>query len=638
MAPRLPPVLGLILFAASCAPAPPAATERVGASSPARLAPPTDPRAAAFWNHATIYFLLIDRFANGDTANDHALGRAHDGALLRNFEGGDLRGVRDRIQAGYFDSLGVDAIWLSPFVEQIHGSVDEGTGKTYGYHGYWTRDWTAVDPAFGTAADLHALVDAAHRHHIRVLMDAVLNHTGPVTPEDPVWPADWVRTTPQCTYRGYATTVECTLVANLPDIRTESDAPVALPSALLDKWRREGRAREEQASLDSFFVRTGFPRAPRYYLIKWLTDWVRRFGFDGYRVDTAKHFEPGASDELKVEASAAYEVWRRHHPQQRLDGRIPFFMMGEVFGWAVEEGRQFDYGDRSVDFFSHGYDALINFAFKADARWPLDSLFGYYAGMLHGPLDGVAEVNYLSSHDDGQPYDPDRRDPYGAAIRLLLAPGAAQIYYGDELSRPLHVAGAQGDANLRSLMNWSDLAKGGETAAILRHWRLIGQFRHDHPSVGAGLNQTLQTQPPVFGRVLITKQDTDRVVIAVDQPVGAKTIPVSSVFPDGTALWDGYSGVSTTVTEGKVTFSSPATLVLLSAVSHEPSAVSHKPLAVSLEGWQLTEMVVRAALAPLTAHRSPLTAHRSPLTAYRSPLTAHRLPLTAHRLPLTAHF
>ena len=95
------------------------------------------PRAAAdlpstFWNSATVYFLLTDRFHNGDPANDRALGRAKNGAVLRSFEGGDLAGVLQKIEEGYFDSLGVNAIWMTPFVEQIHGAVDEGTGKTYG--------------------------------------------------------------------------------------------------------------------------------------------------------------------------------------------------------------------------------------------------------------------------------------------------------------------------------------------------------------------------------------------------------------------------------------------------------------------------------------------------------------------------
>jgi alpha-amylase len=335
-------------------------------------------RAAAFWNSATVYFLLTDRFANGDSTNDHALGRRRDGAALRSFEGGDLAGLLERLEAGYFDSLGVSAIWLTPFVEQIHGSVDEGTGKTYPFHGYWTRDWTAVDPGLGTADDLRAVVDAAHARGIRVLMDAVINHTGPATASDPPWPEDWVRAGPNCTYRDYATTVDCTLVATLPDIRTESDQPVELPEALLEKWEREGRRDREVAELDAFFHRTGHPRAPRYYLMKWLTDWVRELGIDGYRVDTAKHFGESVSGELRREGEAALAEWRRGHPD-RISGDLPFYMVGEVYGWELGHGRVYDFGDRKVDFFSHGYGGLINFAFKRDASSRPDSLFTAYA-------------------------------------------------------------------------------------------------------------------------------------------------------------------------------------------------------------------------------------------------------------------
>jgi alpha-amylase len=436
--------------------------------------PVTEP--STFWNSATIYFLLIDRFQNGNPANDRALGRGKDAALLRGFQGGDLAGVLRKIEEGYFDRLGVSAIWMTPFVEQIHGAVDEGTGKTYGYHGYWTRDWTAVDPALGTKDDLRAVVDAAHRHGIRVLMDAVINHTGPVTGQDPPWPDDWVRTIPNCSYKSYTTTVDCTLVATLPDIRTDRDAPVELPPALLEKWAREGRRDQEVGELDAFFRRTGYPRAPSYYLIKWLTDWVREFGIDGYRVDTAKHFGPVVSAELKREAEVALMDWRRTHRAQARDS-IPFYMVGEVYGWEPSQGRDYNFGDRNVDFFSNGYDGLINFGFKSDTG-SLDGLFRRYSAILHqGPLQGVTILNYLSSHDDGSPYDVDRKDPLGVGTRLLLAPGTAQIYYGDELARPLRVAGAEGDANLRSFMNWGDLKRGGMTAEILQHWRKLGRFR-----------------------------------------------------------------------------------------------------------------------------------------------------------------
>ena len=518
---------------------------------------------AVFWNSATVYFLLTDRFHNGDSTNDRALGRARDGALLRSFEGGDLAGVLQKIEEGYFDSLGVSVIWMTPFVEQIHGSVDEGTGKTYGYHGYWTRDWTAVDPALGTEDDLHAVVDAAHRHGIRVLMDAVINHTGSVTGQDPAWPDDWVRMGPNCTYKSFTTTVDCTLVARLPDVRTDREEPVELPPALLEKWAREGRRDREMAELDAFFQRTGYPRAPRYYLIKWLTDWVGELGIDGYRMDTAKHFEPETSAELKREAERALADWRRSFPAQVVDS-LPFYMVGEVYGWETGQGRSYDFGDRTVDFFSNGYDGLINFGFKSDTGGGLDGLFSQYSSTLHeGALRGTAILNYLSSHDDGSPYDRDRTDPLGAGTRLLLAPGGAQIYYGDELARPLVVAGAEGDANLRSFMNWGDLERGGSAAGVLEHWRKVGRFRRAHPAVGAGLHGTLQAEPYIFSRRLEVEGQVDRVLVAMDQGEGAKAVPVFGVFPEGTEVVDEYSGVGGTVRDGAVVLTTRSELVLL---------------------------------------------------------------------------
>jgi alpha-amylase len=539
--------------------------QRNGRDIPA--ARPADP--AVFWNSATVYFLLTDRFANGDSSNDHALGRAQDGAVLRSFQGGDLAGVLRKIEQGYFDSLGVDAIWMTPFVEQVHGSVDEGIGKTYGYHGYWTRDWTAVDPALGSADDLRALVDAAHRRGIRVLMDAVLNHTGPVTPQDPQWPDDWVRTTPSCVYRDYTTTVDC-MLADLPDIRTDSDDPVELPQPLTEKWEREGRLDPELAELDAFFERTGHPRAPRYYIIKWLTDWVREIGFDGYRVDTAKHFEETVSAELKREAERAFADWKEAHPDQVLDN-LPFYMLGEVYGYEPSQGRDFDFGDRTVDFFGYGYDGLINFGFKGDVAGPLNELFTRYSAALsEGELRGVAILNYVSSHDDGSPYDRDRNDPLGAGTRLLLSPGGAQIYYGDELARPLSVEGAETDANLRSFMNWMDVERGGATAAILEHWRKLGRFRQAHPAVGAGVHRRLQADPYVFSRILETANLQDRVLVAMDQGEGPKTLPVFDVFPNGTELVDAYSGETGTVRNGEISLVTGSGLVLLSERA-EPS-------------------------------------------------------------------
>lgn len=554
--------LGLIGAALLAACGGGAALTGVTPPTPAPPAPNVTAGPGSAWSAATVYFLLLDRFFNGDPANDGALGRLKDGGLLRNFEGGDLKGVLQQIEAGYFDSLGVTAIWMTPFVEQIHAAVDEGAGKTYAFHGYWARDWTAVDPAFGTRADLQAVVDAAHRHGIRVLMDAVVNHTGPSTPLDSAWPAAWVRTGPNCTYTSYVTTVTCTLVSTLPDVRTESDSAVALPPFLTAKWAAEGRLAQEQASLDAFFARTGYPRAPKYYLIKWLTDWVRAYGIDGYRVDTAKHFEERVSLALRREANVAFADWKAAHPAQVLD-TASFFMVGEVYGWAPQGGRAYSFGDASVDYFTFGYDALINFAFKADTA-ALDDLYTRYGLLTSGSMQGVAFLNYNASHDDGAPWDPDRSDPFRAANRLLLAPGGAQIYYGDETARPLRVPGATGDANLRSFMNWGDVAAGGSTARILDHWRKLGRFRKAHPAIGAGEHRRLQASPYIFSRALaLPGGKVDRVLVALGLPEGAKTVPVFGTFAEGTDVVDAYSGVTGTVRNGGVGLWAGSSTVLL---------------------------------------------------------------------------
>jgi alpha-amylase len=393
-----------------------------------------------------------------------------------------------------------------------------------------------------------------------VLLDAVINHTGPVTASDPAWPDDWARSSPNCTYKSYATTVDCTLVATLPDIRTERDDPVALPPALLEKWESEGRREGEVAELDAYFARTGHPRAPRYYLIKWLTDWVRELGFDGYRVDTAKHFGESVSAELKREAELALADWRRGHPGQSPDS-LPFYMMGEVYGWeaGAGRGREYDFGDRTLDFFAYGYGGLINFGLKRSGS--LDTLFQEYSAALHdGALSGVAILNYVSSHDDGSPYDPDRNDPFGAGTRLLLAPGGAQIYYGDELARPLRVAGAEGDANLRSFMNWEDLARSGPTREVLEHWRKLGRFRQAHRAVGAGVHRTHRVEPYVFSRRL---DGGDRVLVAMGLGAGDVEIPVYGVFPEGAEVRDEYSGALATVEGGVVSVPTVSGLVLL---------------------------------------------------------------------------
>ena len=504
-----------------------------------------------FWEGANIYFLLTDRFNNGNPNKDVNFSRTDSTAVLRGFKGGDIAGITKKIEEGYFTNLGINAIWFTPIVEQIHGAVNEGTGNTYGYHGYWTKDWTAIDPNFGNKKELHKLVKTAHARGIRILLDVVLNHTGPVTDIDPVWPADWVRTGPPCEFTAYKNTTECTLVKNLPDILTESDTPVELPDTLLAKWKEEGRLSQELDELQLFFERTGYPRAPRFYIIKWLTDYINEFGVDGFRVDTVKHVNENAWSELKKEADYAFQTWKKKHPNEVLDDN-PFYMLGEVYNYGISTGRLFDFGDKKVDYFDHGFKSLINFELKNDAAKDYDAIFKKYNYLLNTKLKGKSVVNYLTSHDDGSPFDKERKKPFYSANVLLLTPGASQVYYGDETARPLVIKGTEGDATLRSFMNWEDLDSLPQIKKIHKHWQKLGQFRAKHPAIGAGKHKRLAKSPYVFSRMYINGDYKDKVAVGLDLPKGKKSLWVKGFFGEGTKLFDTYSETEVVVKNGKV--------------------------------------------------------------------------------------
>jgi len=515
------------------------------------------------WESANVYFLLTDRFQNGDKSNDLNYNRNKPTGKLRGFDGGDIRGIIQKLDEGYFENLGINVIWMTPIVEQIHDGVDEGTGFSYGFHGYWTRDWSALDPSFGTKKDLAELVTKAHAKGIRIMLDAVINHTGPVTAEDSAYPSDWVRTSPKCTYKSYDTYINCTLVDNLPDIKTESDVPVALPPFLVEKFKKEGRYDQEVAELDAFFKKTGHPRAPRFYIMKWLSDYITDYGIDGYRVDTAKHATENVWAEFKNVCDLAFADFKQKNPAKVLDDN-PFFTIGEVYGYNIGNKLLFDFGDKKVNYFENGFDGLINFDFRNEAKLNYEPLFSKYSTILYGDLKGKTVMNYTSSHDDGYPFDKKREKTLEAGTKLLLAPGISQVYYGDESARLLDIEGTQGDATLRSFMNWTDIKNNAETKKLLLHYQKLGQFRKNHPAVGAGIHKQIAIgNQYIFSRIFTKANYNDIVVVGLDLPIGKKEILVNNLFKNGTVLKDAYSGKTADVVDGKVAIDSEFGIVLL---------------------------------------------------------------------------
>lgn len=528
---------------------------------------PAAPQAVSFADNPIVYFAITDRFYNGNPANDHSYGRQLDGKQeIGTFHGGDLAGLTKKLKSGYFKRLGVDAIWISPPYEQIHGWVPGGNAefKHYAYHGYFALDYTRLDQNMGTPEELREFVDTAHAQGIRVLFDIVMNHPGyadiqtlsEYLPEllwkgwekytiknyqtwidynnfdfGKWWGGDWVRAGLPGYPEGGSDDLTRQL-AYLPDFRTESTAPVKLPFFLKER-------KKDTAAVD-------LPNTTvRGYLVTWLTAWVRDYGIDGFRCDTAKNVELPAWLELKRAGTVALADWKARNPAKKIDD-APFWMVGEVFPHGVERDAYFD----------NGFDSLLNFDFqdqKLEDMSALDRLYSDYASRLAaGRANGKPfdVLSYISSHDT-ELYPRDHLIDAGTA--LLLVPGGVQIFYGDETARPPGPA-TPGDPQqaTRSDMNWAH-----PDAAVLAHWQKLGQFRMRHVAVARGVHHKLSDTPYAFSRVY----GSDRVV-AVPKARGSITIPVGGVFKDGETVRDAYSGSSAMVLGGKVSLIAQGTVLL----------------------------------------------------------------------------
>jgi len=520
-----------------------------------------------FAQNPIIYFVMTDRFYDGDPSNDHSYGRQREKDPKEDvgtFHGGDLKGLTLKLKEGWFRKLGVNALWITAPYEQIHGWVVGGRSefKHYAYHGYYALDYTVLDRNMGTPADLRELVDTAHSQGIRILFDVVMNHPGYLDLQSAhdfnikvLWPGwekatlknyhsfidynsdawsdwwgrDWVR----AGLPGYIDGGRNDLtmqIAFLPDFRTESSKLVKLPRFLHDKPDTKA------VDLPDTTVRG--------YLIKWLTDWVREYGIDGFRCDTVKHVEPEAWAALKTEATKALAEFKAKHPTRKIDD-APFWMVGEYWGAGPEKHKMTRYG----------FDAMLNFEFQGDADdfAKPEKLFSQYAKLQAG--QPVHMLNYLSSHDTTL-FDRTKLIEGGTA--LLLAPGGVQIFYGDETARPMgYKPNTDPQQATRSDMNW-----GSPDEKVLAFWRKLGTFRERHCALAVGEHHEISEKPYAFSRV--DPASGDRVVVALDAH-GAITLPVAGVFQDGETLQDATTGRTVVATGGKAAVQAEG-LVLLERV------------------------------------------------------------------------
>lgn len=545
------------------------------------------------WDNANVYFLLTDRFKNGNTANDHSYGRTldKDGKPLDGwdtnpgtFHGGDFAGVTQSIEEGYFDNLGVNAIWISAPYEQTHGYCDSGKGFAhYSYHGYYVLDYTETDANFGTKEEFKTLVDTAHEHGIRVIMDIVMNHTGYNTVADMEqfgfgtlldgaldykykltdvsdvndhidyktsaedwgkwWSNDWIRSGLPGYTEGAGGDLTMSL-SGLPDFRTEQTKDVTIPPILKTKWTQEGTYDQKLAKYGEKNTVTG-------YLSTWLSEWVREYGVDGFRCDTAKHVDKASWNQLKQACVSALREWRSNNKGKAgADWKEDFWMTGEHWDHGVGYDTYYSEG---------GFDSMINFAVTGGGALASGSVANTYQGYADqiNTKEGFNVLSFMSSHDETLTRGDENTMLYNAAAFLLL-PGGVQIFYGDETNRPLYPGvafdgyGGSGHA-LRSDMNWNNMDK-----TLLAQWQKVGQFRNKHVSIGAGANVKLSaTSGVAFGRTYDKNGVTDQAAAVIGcNKNSSVTVDVSTLWEDGSYVINTYDNSSSVVTDGKVTFNS----------------------------------------------------------------------------------
>ncbi len=528
------------------------------------------------WDGATVYFVITDRFCNGDSTNDVNYGRKVDYGSERlnaaTFHGGDFNGMLQKAKEGYFRDLGIDVVWMTDVYEQIHGWMS-GSGSVndfphYGYHGYYPLDYTQIDKNFGTVTELRELIDTLHSQGIRVMLGANLNDPGYPTLLDAVqygfaetgldetqsadhirewsfddffagrlrwngwYDRDWIRMPDE--QWDESNPLEATLYG-MPDFKDESEKKVKIPEFLKRKWKKEGKRNDPWVNPSAKKLRKDMERTPMEYVISWIASWVEEFGIDGFRCDIVENVHLSRWKELNEACNEALQKWRQNNPEKEASKWDEnFYMTGDFENASIE--RMAPYADA-------GFSSMVNFFFPK-----------------HGDFDGIvytwqAYADSIAAHEDWHPFsylnnsyhrDADPENMKNCATTLLLAPGAVQIFYGDEMGRGLSDAKFNVDSNqaFRSDMNWGNIDE-----ELLAHFQKLGKIRKDYPVIARGRQTTLDVH------TCLRENDEDRILIRL-QPENGAPIDVSGIYEDEERLIDLYSGMEGIVEQGRITFPS----------------------------------------------------------------------------------
>jgi glycosidase len=399
-----------------------------------------------------VYFLLPDRFENGDPSNDRGglsgdrLRTGFDPASRGFYHGGDLQGVISRLD--YIRALGATAVWLAPVFRNkpVQGAAGE---ESAGYHGYWVTDFTHVDPHFGTERDMQALVEAAHARGMKVYLDIITNHTADVI-------AYRECTGRSCPYRSRADYPQKAYTPYVPRGEEHVKVPEWLNDTRYYHNRGDSTFKGESALFGDFVglddLATEDPRVVQGF-IEIYGAWIDKYRIDGYRIDTARHVN--------------MEFWQAFIPamlqRAAADGIPSFYIFGEVAAEGIDVAQLARFTRAGK------FPAVLDFAFANAVRETVAGDAGTYVlarvfaddVLYEGGEQAARQLpTFISNHDMGRfawfvHHDRPQASESEVSKRVVLAHamlltlrGAPVIYYGDEQG----FSGTGGDKEARQDM------------------------------------------------------------------------------------------------------------------------------------------------------------------------------------------
>ena len=468
------------------------------------------------WDESVIYFMVTDRFFDGDSSNNNAnyvfitddqkakgvTTTAGDNPGL--YHGGDFKGVTDKLD--YLKDLGINTIWITPIVENIAGTVVSGNGSNdvpynAAFHGYWASDFTKLNPALGTEDDFREMISEAHKRGIKIMVDIVINHAGYGTEStfgDMLRSGDDIDTTSD----------QKNPLSGLPDFKTE-DSSV------------------------------------RAKLVAWQTAWMKNFGIDYYRVDTVKHVDLATWQALK---NSTTEV----NPSFKMIGEYSgagAASNGSTLGTgAMDSDLDFDFNDWASQFVKGGISQT-----ESNLTTRNNLLNNTY-------MTG----QFLGSHDeDGFKYslinggmsaeDADAAALVAASLQIT-AKGQPVIYYGEETG----LTGAN-DYPYQTNRYDMDFALANDSNETYVHYKKMLSIRNTFTDVFArGIRRTLIADDAKGLDVFERAYKGDSVYIALNVKSEAQSAAITGLSA-GDIYKDYYSGKKYTVAnDGTLTISVPA--------------------------------------------------------------------------------